>query len=726
MAKKKLNTKKWMKVLQFFAAYLVAAWTFLQFIDWVLNRYNISPYWVDILLWFFIGIIPSLIYYLYHKERINKKLLSTKEKIILPLNVLLLLMLLYFGFGTSELGATTKEIAYEDASGTLKSKVITKSEFRTKIPLFNFTPINKDSSNAWLERGIRNLLFWDIRQDKNVDAYRFYADNTTDKVKGTSFYSEFYIDGTYEQINNQYIITPTIRNSRNGQLILEQEFKGSDFLKILDSISVFIREQFKIDKDKRANYIDLELNEFMSPSIDAIKSLIEGDYNKAIDLDNTFAFAYLQKGSRDINFSKGKYEEQYTIDQAYKHRNKLPFDMQLQVLINKHIAYGHWKEAEELIKLQLEIEPDNQLYIERLYKVFAETKQLKAFLEHTKNRFEKEENQRNINWHGKALLVNGEYKTYIKYATAYAEKFPEIDHLFYFNLVPEILSGDIEAARKTLDKAFILHPDWDNFTRPLDPAIKYLEANPIKEIDLSPFVGEFRNHRNEQEYSFWLEKDRLLFSASNQEIGNMIPLSDNAIIQTFNNIGGGSTATQIKDEKNNTYVIKFDQFNAKDNWSYYAWKLDDTIKKAEELLLSGNLNAAQSAYKKAIEANPNHYYLKDALAHIEYIQSIDETELQKQFDDVAGTYSFNREEAKHLQRKLWIEEGKLMYLLEGSGRSRIELLPISKNKYINLTNLDQQYEFEYKNGDVVGCFNWFFNIDTMSWETVDTNYNTKN
>ena len=726
MAKKKLNTKKWMKVLQFFAAYLVAAWTFLQFIDWVLNRYNISPYWVDILLWFFIGIIPSLIYYLYHKERINKKLLSTKEKIILPLNVLLLLVMLYFGFGTSDLGATTKEIAYEDTSGSVKSKVITKSEFRTKIPLFNFTSINKDSTNTWLDRGIRNLLFWDIRQDKNVDAYIFYADNTTDKVKGTSFYSEFYIDGTYEQINDQYIIKPSIRNSHNGQLILEQEFKGSDVLEILDSISVFIREQFKIDKDKRANYIDLELKEFMSPSIDAIKSLIEGDYNKAIDLDNTFACAYLLKGSGDINFSRGKYEEQHTIDQAYRYRNKLPFDIQLQVLINKHIAYEHWKEAEELIKLQLEIEPDNQLYIERLYKVFAETKQLKEFLEHTRNRFENEESEFNVRWYGRALMVNGDYKTHIDWVNDFMKKYPENDFAFYYNLVPEILSGDIEAARKILDKAFILHPDWDNFTRPLDAAITYLETNPIKEIDLSPFVGEFRNHRNEQEYSFWLEQDRLLFSASNQEISNMIPLSDNAVIQTFNKVGGGSTATQIKDEHGNVYLIKFEQFDDEDSWFYYGWKLDDTIKKAEELFHSGDLKAAQTAYKKAIEANPHHYYLKDALAHIEYVQSVDKTALLKQFNDITGTYFHNREEAKHLQRKFWVEDGKLMYQLEGSGRSRIELLPISKNKYINMTNLNWYYEFEYENEGVIGCRSWLYNMETMSWGTADTHYTTKN
>ena len=62
------NRKKWLNTLKFLAAYLVAAWTFLQFVDWALIRYSISPHWVDILLWLFIGIIPSLAIYLFHQE----------------------------------------------------------------------------------------------------------------------------------------------------------------------------------------------------------------------------------------------------------------------------------------------------------------------------------------------------------------------------------------------------------------------------------------------------------------------------------------------------------------------------------------------------------------------------------------------------------------------------------------------------------------------------------
>ena len=133
--------KKWFNTLKFFAAYLVAAWTFLQFVDWILNRYNVSPYWVDILLWFFIGLSPSLLIFLYHQERLSRRIIKLREKIFIPLNIIILIAALYFGFGNSDLGATTKDISFENETGELETKTITKEEFRVGIPIYGFKQI---------------------------------------------------------------------------------------------------------------------------------------------------------------------------------------------------------------------------------------------------------------------------------------------------------------------------------------------------------------------------------------------------------------------------------------------------------------------------------------------------------------------------------------------------------------------------------------------------------
>ena len=199
MERKKVQTKKWLKTVQFLAAYLVAAWTFLQFLEWILNRYQISPHWVDIFLWFFVGIIPSLIIYLYHQDRINKKILLLREKIIFPTNVVLVLIGIYFGFGTTDLGATTKEIAVVDSFGEMTQTTITKEEFRTEIPIYNFQQNSENEELKWIGEGISELLYYDLLQDKSISPSLNYARSTTDKVLEASVSASIYVDGTYEK-----------------------------------------------------------------------------------------------------------------------------------------------------------------------------------------------------------------------------------------------------------------------------------------------------------------------------------------------------------------------------------------------------------------------------------------------------------------------------------------------------------------------------------------------
>jgi len=47
----KKKTSAWRISLQLLIAYLVGAWTFLQFLEWFLDRVGVSSYWVDVFLW---------------------------------------------------------------------------------------------------------------------------------------------------------------------------------------------------------------------------------------------------------------------------------------------------------------------------------------------------------------------------------------------------------------------------------------------------------------------------------------------------------------------------------------------------------------------------------------------------------------------------------------------------------------------------------------------------
>ena len=339
MAKNIKARKKLTKVFQFFAAYLVAAWTFLQFLDWIFNRYQLSPHWIDICLWVFIGIIPSILIYLYHQNRINKRILHLREKIIFPLNIILLLAFLLLSFNSKDLSAKTKKISYTNAAGKLEHKTILKEKYRTGIPLFNFNQENIDSNTAWINNAIPDLLFADLSQDNNAKPLVLRSTTTTDKISATKDYNDLYVDGSYEVNDGVYSITPTIRNSANGKLMASKNFIGSDLLKILDTISIYVREVAGINEQKRDLYPDLLLEEFVSSDLEAIKYYILGrnesplNFAKAFEIDSTFTIAYRELAQLISYWNTGPEEAKFLFDKAYQFRKKLPHNEQFEIML---------------------------------------------------------------------------------------------------------------------------------------------------------------------------------------------------------------------------------------------------------------------------------------------------------------------------------------------------------------------------------------------------------
>lgn len=708
--------KKWIKTLQFLAAYLVAAWTFLQFLDWILTRYDISPNWVDVFLWLFIGIVPSLAIYFYNQERLSAGILKLREKILFPLNLILLIAILYFAFGNSDLGATTKEISFTNDEGNLATQLITKEEFRIGLPIFKFESINKDSTYIWLEQGISELIYQDITQDKNISPFLSDSEGTVNKVTEARIFNNYYLDGTYEVLDSIYSVTPRVRDAKNGKLIAEQTFEGTDLLNLLDEVSIYVRENIGITEIKRDFYIDLNLNEFYSNSLEAIKYNLQNNFQKAQDIDPEFSMSYLENASQSIRFSLGEETEKTLINLAYKYSNKLPLQRQLEIRILRHIAFEEWEVAEKLLKLQLEIDPSNETYNQLLYSVYGETKQTDAYMERTQERFNKNrsiDNGRNLI---NASLVSGNYQEVISAIKGFEIVQPNNPDLFSFKLRPELLKGDIESAKNTQERTKLIHPNWKNFTKPFDSVIAYLSKNKATKRKLEKFTGRFRSQNSEQIYEFWMEDERLLAYISNQELKAPILAGDNKILigSYMNRV---TTSIEfLRDRSRNYYATKNIQYSFSNTNIFWYWLYDEAIRNAEKALVDGDLGTAEILYKKAIEMHPEHFFLKLALQHVLYIKSISKEDVLKQYASITGTYK---------ARKFWIEDEKLYY--ERKGLTKHHLFPISEDTYISLERYDTQYGFESnKNGDQVSTV-YSYNNELKTWEKLfdNSNYLTK-
>ena len=713
----KVRLKKWLKVFQYLAGYLVAAWTFLQFLEWILNRYQISPYWVDIFLWFFVGIIPSLLVYLYHQERINQRILKLREKIIFPLNLVLVFIGLYFGFGTLDLGATTKEVSYVDSFGELNETMVTKEEFRTALPIFNFTNLSDDDDLNWMGEGIAELLFYDLLQDKNLAPDQNWANNTTDKVLESSVVSSIYVDGEFDKIGDNFHVTAYVRSSENGSEIASQQFEGDDFLDLVDELSVFIKQSVDVPENNSLKYIDLGIKEFMSNSVPAIKNFVYSNYEEAIELDSTFALAYLRSSRRDMTYNRGKIDEQAFAEKAYRYRERLPYDLQMEAMANRYLAYDEFDKAREIVEMQLEISPQNRMLNNILYGIYGETKDTEGYFETARIRFDASKDMYNLENMADATLVAGEYERYIQMVDLYIKLNPGNNFIFPFKLVPQLLIGDIEGARETLEKTKLVHPNFEKLNKPFEDAVVYMEQKERTE-DLEVYTGSFRSQQSEAIIEFWQQEDRLLGHYSNQKITAVVPAGAHKLVIGTPNQYSASYDFKL-DETVAPYAAKvIENWNGGGTNEFWIWRLDDSIEEADSLLLNGDYKNAVGAYKKAIQKNPNHYFLKSALKHIEYITGKDSLDLIKQYNEVVGTYS---KEGVENTRTLFLKDGKLMYKREGIPSK--QLLPISETEYMNLSSLRLHFKFEYEEDEAVASYSLLYNVEEEKWENYGAELN---
>lgn len=717
MVFEKKNTKKWQKTLQFLAAYLVAAWTFLQFVDWALIRYKISPHWVDILLWVFIGIIPSLIIYLNNRERINNKVLKLREKIIFPLNIVLIAVVIYFGFGNSDLGSTTKEVSIKNDLGEIETQIITKEEFRIGLPVFNFQQKTKDSVTAWLGSTINKLIKLDLEQDKNFSPTTRSADNTMDKVNSSTVFFDYYLDGTYEVKDSTYYITSILRNAKNGKEIKRKELEGKDFFSLIDQISVFIKESLIISGEAKDRYIDIDVKDITTTSMKALELWAKRDYESAVKEDKSFSLAYYDNAIRRTTYSHGELEEKYLIDNAYKYKSKLPSQLQYEILIYKNIAYEQWKDAEELIKYQLEIAPNNIMFNELLYLVYSETKNIDAYYNHALERYTKNKNRVNAPKYFEALILKGENKKAENLIKTFDLLSPDIEQVKLAKAFAFLMSGDIKEAKETYKKIKLLWPKESYYQDFVDDYIERKEKGIDYNFDIKSSEGIYRSTGAEQQVEYFTKNNFIYVRYKNQHLKKVLIFSNNELLKLSEAWVSGNKHVFERDSLGNIFRVKSNQFNRQNLTVFYYYKETDEIRKAYTLLKSGQYEGLDKTFDALIKKHPQHWFLKDALQHINYINSIDKPSLEKQLKKIEGNYG---------TRKFSLENNKLFY--KRDNLTKVEILPISKDRYISLSRYATNYGFEFLPNNKTASFAWSYNEEKSEWvkDTSETNYLLKN
>ncbi|MCI5083133.1 MAG: tetratricopeptide repeat protein [Saprospiraceae bacterium] len=352
--------KIWEKgFLQVILSYLLGAWGLLQFVDWMVNRYGISSEWTDVMLIFLLTLLPSVIVYTYFQNQQKRKTVRLVEKYIIPSNLLLSLLVVFFLLPSGKINASEEKITVVNEDGEKMERFIPKQKFTKKLIFFP-SEINNEE-NDWMRFMIPLLMDADLEQDNRISSISPYL--LDDDIKRFGYspiqklpfsiqqkiaddnYTDYFITTSINQTADQYELGIQVYSTVDGSLFLEKNYQNDDLYEIVDQFSKDFQASINIDQDNTVKFIDLPSSELFTENLEALKKYalandaeeFEKDHQKsnqyleeAIQIDPDFPNAYVTMAGNFQNLGNEK-EMKKKLEIAMSQAASLPERMQLNI-----------------------------------------------------------------------------------------------------------------------------------------------------------------------------------------------------------------------------------------------------------------------------------------------------------------------------------------------------------------------------------------------------------
>jgi tetratricopeptide (TPR) repeat protein len=481
--------------------YLGVGWGILQFTEWIVNRYLLSPHFVDLAIVILVSVVPSITLLAYFHGMPGRNRWRTLEKITIPLNMIILALLVIYIFNGKDFGRMSQKVKLKDESGQTIERVIPKAEYRKKIALFYFDNTSGAPSLDWLQYGIIHMLEYDLSQDLFIDVISPAATEirtldyyVLDKIKEAGykkavglplllkrkisgeFHMDYFLSGTFSKEKNDLMFEISLYRSKNAKLAANTSFrvKDRDIFPRVDDMTVWIKKELGIPSGHMEAVIDLPLAEIFTRSLPAARSftlaynagMFENDwatareyYKASLEEDPTFTLARFQLASAYMLTNQaGKSRDLYQtiMQQLFKLPERLQFyvkfvyyglkpDLEKQIAVLRMIIklYPRDINAYSLLALILELKGQHDEALD-LYK---------RMLTIDSRRYEVLQSMGNLH------ETRGDLQQALTFYRKYAGHFPKdpasfipIGHLYE-------KMGDLHRAKSQYEKALLLKPD---------------------------------------------------------------------------------------------------------------------------------------------------------------------------------------------------------------------------------------------------------------------------
>jgi tetratricopeptide (TPR) repeat protein len=340
------------RVPQYLAVYLGASWGLVQFIDFIGSRYGLSPRWTDLTLLAVGLLLPSVALYIYHHGRPGRDEWHPTEKLLIPLNVVLLAGVLTFVGAGSNLSAVMTRVSVTDEKGNTIEALVPNKAYRKRVAVFQFDAPS-DTATSWLGFGVPFIVTEDLQQQNFVEIVPPTA--MRDRMQKAGFadgagvplslkrditeelHVPYFVAGTVEKNGGQYVAKVQVYETRTARLLKETNLSAADVPALGDLVSAQLMKDLDIPVIADAAP-DMPLTEVLTKNPAALRAYIGGIHaivvredwaaaapllEKAVQLDPTFASAHLNRFV--VALTAGKPEQaQAAIQAALDHSYRMP------------------------------------------------------------------------------------------------------------------------------------------------------------------------------------------------------------------------------------------------------------------------------------------------------------------------------------------------------------------------------------------------------------------
>ena len=286
-------TRIWQRrVPQIVGLYLLSSWALLEFVDWGVRQYALSPTISSFVVTLLLLLLPSVAWLAWRHGAPGPDGWSSADFTVTLANLVVAALVLGSTFGGEELGAATTTKVLEDGEGNRVERAVPKESMVRKVQIVGFDNESGDPELDWLSFGIPVAVGRDLGQDAFVRVMG-PAEQSGSAVRSLDLEGyappyeavplsllrdvaersgvDRFLAGQFRRNEDTLLVDTRLYDTHNSRIVATRSYRSIEPLEIVDQLSIDLRRDLGVPEWQIEKALDLPVSELVTASPEAFR-----------------------------------------------------------------------------------------------------------------------------------------------------------------------------------------------------------------------------------------------------------------------------------------------------------------------------------------------------------------------------------------------------------------------------------------------------------------------